>query len=767
MVLSLASIKSPVRTTSLVILDSPQPDPSRCWGIPLDPETFDDWNSLAERANTPQFTSIEQRLETPTDREPLLNLKVSSKVSAPLSFVQPSGPIAMSSTADTPLPSHPASRASPLGARSLNVTAVAPEAEASLAVNNDNSVNDQTTQAPDGQGQQVQEGNTGADVDDQPLDGYQVDHGAKAVDTTSPDAAPVGGVEANNSTQVERVTEAPATAVTDFTLPAPPPGFKDTLSNRVSAMMCLSADQHPVTEDAKPAFVTAGAIGWNLSLSDTDKAYIVLNYPRRQPHEKAPEWTIEYALGKIGAPEEDVIKPILDIVAAVPAGEEIPAVNIRAVLDDWTKKRFASNTAASLSKEGDGEQASHGLSPASALNPATGNAGSIAKKPAPTVAPKSVPVPTKPISAATKPAPVAPNSAHVSNGSSPSVPAVTKGVPSTNVTKSGSTSGSGGAKTGASSPANNNKLPPATTGPSLAPTNRPSTTTGASAQASIQGRPTQTSGQVTSDPRGQQAPSAGQSHPQVPPMTASSEGPHVNGGAKPTPTNGVTGRTQPKQGPAASGGQGGQPVLPIGALPAQTETKPSTTPGSTSGQLLSISTVVPLNDATITILQCGNSADTLVAGSAPVDGGASASNDGAAAAVMYRPIFLKPAPDTYYWSIDDEKSATPYRKELIKTCFAMWTKSTRLVFEQASLDQQADVKFCFVGNYGPLDPDQRSSTGWKGGRVTITVRGCGLTEEDNRKYDAKVRSSVQQIDGITLTAHLLVIRTICHEVSMS
>ena len=48
----------------------------------------------------------------------------------------------------------------------------------------------------------------------------------------------------------------------------------------------------------------------NQALSDRDKAYIVLNYPRSVPHEEAPEWTVEYALQVVGV-ENDVREVIL------------------------------------------------------------------------------------------------------------------------------------------------------------------------------------------------------------------------------------------------------------------------------------------------------------------------------------------------------------------------------------------------------------------------------------------------------------------------
>ncbi|KAI3482479.1 hypothetical protein L1887_54902 [Cichorium endivia] len=44
-------------------------------------------------------------------------------------------------------------------------------------------------------------------------------------------------------------------------------------------------------------------IGYNKELSDLDKAYVVVQYPRENPPSEAPQWTFDYALGVIGCPE--------------------------------------------------------------------------------------------------------------------------------------------------------------------------------------------------------------------------------------------------------------------------------------------------------------------------------------------------------------------------------------------------------------------------------------------------------------------------------
>ncbi|KAJ6590188.1 hypothetical protein DFH09DRAFT_1425933 [Mycena vulgaris] len=42
----------------------------------------------------------------------------------------------------------------------------------------------------------------------------------------------------------------------------------------------------------------------NFDLSETDKAYMVINYNRTVPHKSAPQWTLEYALKVAGVPKQ-------------------------------------------------------------------------------------------------------------------------------------------------------------------------------------------------------------------------------------------------------------------------------------------------------------------------------------------------------------------------------------------------------------------------------------------------------------------------------
>lgn len=67
----------------------------------------------------------------------------------------------------------------------------------------------------------------------------------------------------------------------------------------------------------------------NNELSDTDKAYMVINYPRNVTHPAAPEWTLEHALGIAGVPE-NVQK---DIAAA---GTNLAAA--RSLFAKWNKE---------------------------------------------------------------------------------------------------------------------------------------------------------------------------------------------------------------------------------------------------------------------------------------------------------------------------------------------------------------------------------------------------------------------------------------------
>lgn len=53
-------------------------------------------------------------------------------------------------------------------------------------------------------------------------------------------------------------------------------------------------------------------VGDQQVLSDLDKAYIAVMYPRTAPHPKAPVWAFEYALGKASVQDESYKKELLE-----------------------------------------------------------------------------------------------------------------------------------------------------------------------------------------------------------------------------------------------------------------------------------------------------------------------------------------------------------------------------------------------------------------------------------------------------------------------
>lgn len=63
----------------------------------------------------------------------------------------------------------------------------------------------------------------------------------------------------------------------------------------------------------------------NTTLSDMDKAYMVINYPRATPHADAPEWTVAHALKVLGVDEPTSQK----ILGLCTREGSIPATEIR------------------------------------------------------------------------------------------------------------------------------------------------------------------------------------------------------------------------------------------------------------------------------------------------------------------------------------------------------------------------------------------------------------------------------------------------------
>jgi hypothetical protein len=72
-------------------------------------------------------------------------------------------------------------------------------------------------------------------------------------------------------------------------------------------------------------------------LSDLDKAFMVIAYPRNKPHSEAPQWTIEKALDVMGVPSEVRIQ-ILQLSSNSSAGRN--AKEIRDMFFDWQKLRI-------------------------------------------------------------------------------------------------------------------------------------------------------------------------------------------------------------------------------------------------------------------------------------------------------------------------------------------------------------------------------------------------------------------------------------------
>ncbi|KAI0061358.1 hypothetical protein BV25DRAFT_780912 [Artomyces pyxidatus] len=72
-------------------------------------------------------------------------------------------------------------------------------------------------------------------------------------------------------------------------------------------------------------------IPYNSQLSQLDKAYMVINYPRAEPHPNASEWTLETALQKAGVPAD-----VQDAILSVPPRNGRPdALEIRLLFSNW------------------------------------------------------------------------------------------------------------------------------------------------------------------------------------------------------------------------------------------------------------------------------------------------------------------------------------------------------------------------------------------------------------------------------------------------
>ncbi|EPQ29004.1 uncharacterized protein PFL1_03294 [Pseudozyma flocculosa PF-1] len=85
-------------------------------------------------------------------------------------------------------------------------------------------------------------------------------------------------------------------------------------------------------------------IPFNTELSQLDKAYMVLQYPRPRPHAKAPEWTIDYALKVAGCPADIAQKVLASSRTDLqPNSEEIDPTQIRKIVGAWAKEAHNPN----------------------------------------------------------------------------------------------------------------------------------------------------------------------------------------------------------------------------------------------------------------------------------------------------------------------------------------------------------------------------------------------------------------------------------------
>lgn len=78
-------------------------------------------------------------------------------------------------------------------------------------------------------------------------------------------------------------------------------------------------------------------IDYNYALSDMDKAYIALMYPRRWPSQSAPQWTLEAALTTIGLAQQtpSLAEKIKDLAKAPRADGSIDPTKIRDLVFKW------------------------------------------------------------------------------------------------------------------------------------------------------------------------------------------------------------------------------------------------------------------------------------------------------------------------------------------------------------------------------------------------------------------------------------------------
>ncbi len=128
-------------------------------------------------------------------------------------------------------------------------------------------------------------------------------------------------------------------------------------------------------------------IGYNKELSDLDKAYMVLQYPRDTPHAQAAQWTFDYALSKINCPES-VCQQMRTARAAIKdSNGKTDLSELRKILGDWSIAAHSKNTRASPAHDVDMDPNS-GAAPSKVVF--AGNGGAI---------PSSAPDPSQPLHA--------------------------------------------------------------------------------------------------------------------------------------------------------------------------------------------------------------------------------------------------------------------------------------------------------------------------------------------------------------------------------
>ncbi|KAE8244742.1 hypothetical protein A4X13_0g6310 [Tilletia indica] len=114
--------------------------------------------------------------------------------------------------------------------------------------------------------------------------------------------------------------------------------------NKSSVSNFSQVDPHSIMHYPSSKLITGLPydVPYNTELSEMDKAYIVINYPRSKPHPDAPEWTLEHALKVAGVPD-GVKQEIMDLAEASRDNEtgQIDPQEIRAAFTAYTTQQRA------------------------------------------------------------------------------------------------------------------------------------------------------------------------------------------------------------------------------------------------------------------------------------------------------------------------------------------------------------------------------------------------------------------------------------------